>query len=234
MFTAAGILGLLWLAWQNWSPTQRAFAALEKATTAAERPVDRQYHVVTDYIGRDGMKHFLEGKLYVRGGERLALRHPGLAGDFWLGTDGQKGWFLPALGSPRFFENLDDVWKQTNQDRDKSAQAAGLPDLSVAGILSRLRGRYSIEWLPDEPIGGGATGGGAMNCWRMRAWRVNESDIEPATVDVWIDQRENLAIQVHLDWRREDGRRGVSQVRLEYEGSSPLPDSWYEAQGHAK
>ena len=212
--TAAAVLVM---ATAVWFPKQAesAMATVERAISAALVPQDRTYRVRIQPAGAASSNTPLEATLYLRGGERFVVRHPGIvSGEMWLGTNGRKLWFVPAIGPVLEGDRLGLL----PQWHDEAGVA--LPYLQLATILRRLQDRYELEEVPtSESVR-----------QHIRGRRVSADAGWPATIDLWVDRDTGVAEELTLDW--PEATVGARRVQFQLTSQAPLGDNWYDHTAH--
>jgi hypothetical protein len=198
-------------------PAHRGEAAnrvLEQAVAAAEDPVDRQYQVTG--TGRNGPWSWTLD-LYVRGGDRFALRAPAPLGtELWCGSDGSEFWFVPVV-NPVLVGPEPDVLKQWYERGGPE-----LPVMQLSTILRRLEERYALEVNSGE---GGRT--------ELRGVLRERGSLFPEQVRVVLDETSGIAEQVTLAWPSRSGEDpGPRELVFTLVEASPRSDDWYQHAGH--
>jgi len=215
----AALAGLYWSA----GTASRAQAAVQRAYRDAASLKDREYAVQLQVRTMTGRIAEFDARLYVRGGERFALAHPGFLGDFWVGSNGRHFWFVPAIGGIQRSEKIQEPLDWATD------HGVAMPDLQLTKLLSWLESEYELIYVGDEP--GSDTAAGAV-LRHVRGVQRGSATKRPRVVDLWADSTTGVAQRIVLDWQRGDDDPGVSQVTLELAAEAPLDDSWYEPESH--
>ncbi len=221
--TAAAVLAGLLMTWLLWDGRQNmAHAAVRTMLEEATVPRDRQFRVLTEFRVSASQSLPIKASLFVRGGEKFALRHPGLMGDFWIGSNGRQGWFVPAIGQTVIHDDFGRTLAWAQQE------GVALPDLQLTSLLARFADQYEVELLDDAPL----EIGDATLCTHVRGrLRVNDSRA-PVAVELWADRASGVARRVILEWNLGQAARGLSRITLDLDGNQPLADEWYEPHVH--
>ncbi len=214
---------LLLVAWYSFpSSTQSAYAAVERAYRDAIQSQDRQYKVTTEVRISTTHSMSIESELTVRGSEKFTLRHPVFLGQCWIGSNGDDGWFVPALGVPRTDDDPVIAMEWARK------QGISLPDMHVSALIEYLKKWYDLELLPGE-----ALPGEAEVLWqRVRGIRRAEDSKRCHFVELWAHPETGVARKIVLQWARQPGEFGVMNITLDLIGEKQLADSWYEASSH--
>lgn len=217
---AAGLAGgAAWL-WSTGS-ARVARAAVQRIARDARIPNDRQYRVTTAVNHAHGEQRRFESQLFVRGGEKFALCHPGLLGEVWVGSNGSQGWFVPAIGpviitdEPRY------------PARWAREEGVALPDLQLAGLLDLMAERFKLSLLPNEPLPTRPE----LPCQRISGW-CDARDGGPSQIELWAHPVTGVAERLVLVWLRSPNEAGLTRIELDLLAEAPLADAWYEAQTH--
>lgn len=211
-------------------PARVAQAAVQEAVRDAARLQDRQYQVWSQVRLPSGQLVEFEALLYVRGGERFALRHPGPLGDVWIGSNGRQAWIRPVLRDKLISNNIESslAWART--------EGVGLPDLQLTALLSRFADQYQLQLLPNESLAGDA----GVEWQRIRGIRRDPTPTPrqqflgsaPRRVHLWADRLSGVARRVVLDWQLPPNQPGLARITLELLSEEPMEDAWYEPETH--
>lgn len=199
-----------------------AQAAVQTAVEMAHQRRDRQYRVWSIMRSQSGSRMQCEGMLYMRGSERFALRHPGLLGDVWLGSNGQYEWFVPVEGEPMVSDdpNFNLRWVQIGR--------VGLPDLRLTELLARFADQYALELVSGERLSSDS----GRPYRHVRGVRRDPRGEGPEIADLWIDPATGVAHRLVLDWKHPADRVGLLHATIELMDEDPMADDWYEPTSH--
>lgn len=217
--TVAGVA--LWM-WTSGS-SRVAHAAVQKIALNARTLSDRQYRVRSDLNFAHDEQGSVESTLYVRGGERYALRTGGAVGEVWMGSNGRQGWLIPVLGPPIITDNPSYPAQWAHDE------GLALPDLQLTGLLDLMAQRFRLslhasEALPDRP---------GILCQRISG-RCQTRDGGPQRIELWAHPTTGVAQRLVLEWARSPDEDGLTRIQLDLLAEEPQPDSWYEAEGHRR
>ena len=211
-------VGIYW----SLSPGRSAQAAVRAAMQTAALPMDRQYRIQSIVRSHSGSLLQCEGTLYLRGGERFALCHPGPLGDVWIGSDGKYEWMVPVDNKPVMSETPNFALRWVQID------GVGLPDFRLTEILARFDDQYSLELMTDERLSD-STG---LLYRHVRGVRRIEDGGGPAVADLWVDPASGLVQKIIRAWHRPAGHAGIVQAMIELSGEEPMEDEWYKPTNH--
>lgn len=219
---AAAILLVVVLPWLlARAPASTAYAAVGRAYRSSLEATDREYRVTIDRRGPLGRKHVSTARLFVRGGERFALSHPApLPGVFWLGSDDEEHWLVPAVGP--VLTSHDRSWLP----RWLAKQNASLPYLEITSILKRLDNRYALE------IAGQETLEDRREAWQKVHGTRRQGQDGPAEIDLWISPTTGMAGKIVLTWKEPSAMVGIDRMTFDFVSNRSLPDSWYGHSAH--
>lgn len=220
--TAAALVFALFGYWWISTPGQSAYAAVERAYRDAIQPRDREYHVSSEVRITTNHTMSIESQLVVRGGEKFTLRHPVQLGQCWIGSNGQQGWYVPAVGVPRT-ENDPVIAMQWARKH-----GVGLPDLHVSALIDFLATSFDLELLPSEKL----AGRGDIAWQRVRGVRREAEGDKCHLVELWAHPRTGVAQKIIIEWERQPGELGLMSITLNLVREKQLPDDWYEAASH--
>lgn len=215
---AAGLLLVLWFG-RPTGTASTALAALRQAAAAEPTLPDREYAVTADFGVPGGTA--VDGKLYVRGGNRFVATLPGPLGETIVGTNGDRSWIVPAtpLLPVRVGPNPELLARWLADGRVSALR----PALEMSVLLERLATKYDLRRLPDqiEPHGGRVlhvVGTGSAE------------GLLPDGVDVRIDAVTGMVRRLELTWSRPGLPLRSAVLRLV--GNAPLPVDWFDHSSH--
>lgn len=225
LVAAAALLLMAGLFWRIEEGPSPAIAAVEKAMGEAQADTDRQYSMTISARTTALGAQTATAMLYVKGTDQFALRHAAPLGEFWLGGDGQQVWFVPELGP---------VLVGTEQvlSRVLNRQQLSTPFLQITSILQRLKNRYELRLLGEEPLPPPDGEGDSVLCQTIRGTLKTADSQWPPTIDVWVSRQSGIVQRVVLNWDRPAERQGLSRIELQLIGQSSMPDDWYTHAGH--
>jgi hypothetical protein len=199
-----------------------AQAAVERAYRDAMQPRDRQYQVVTELRISTNHTMSIESQLTVRGNQKFTLRHPVQLGQCWIGSNGDVGWYVPAVGVPRTDDDPVIAMEWARK------QGIGLPDLHVSALIDFLATRFDLELLPSEKL----PDAGDVLWQRVRGIRREPQADRCQLVELWCHPRTGVAQKIVMQWDRKPGELGLASITLDLVREKQLPDRWYEAASH--
>jgi hypothetical protein len=228
---AATVVLALAISYQGCSPDRMARAAVTQSLVAAAQPVPRHYRLTVTRREASGRSSESANDLYVLGNDQVALRHP-LAGrraglDLWLGKSADRAWVVPAFG-PVFRGDGSALgkWLEASTEVDT-------PYLHVTTVLDRMRRGYRLREREQGTVDGQPASLANPHCRRLtgtRRWLAQTS--LPATIELWTDVSTGMARRIELRWQPGTDPRNRERVLVEWIGEEPLPDDWFEAEGH--
>jgi len=223
MAAAAIIVGALMWAWKN-GPHQVAYADVRESLQEAEQPKDRQYKISTHLQSDTGKAFEVSGVLYVRGGEKFALKHIDFSkNQRWFGSNGQEGWYTSDTEENR---KCNGVARLLDWARD---EGVGLPDLQLTALLSRFAHEYKLARLPSELLDGDP----GIYWKRVRGVRIAKTGMTPDALELWVHPETGVARRFELVWDHPLGKDGLTSITLDLVDEKPMPDDWYEAFTHS-
>lgn len=225
LVAAAALLLMAGLFWRIEDGPSPAIAAVEKAMGEAQAETDRQYSMTITARTTALGEQTTAATLYVNGSDQFAVRHAAPLGEFWLGGDGQQVWFVPEIGP---------VLVGTEQilSRVLNRQQLSTPFLQITSILQRLKNRYELRLLGEEPLSPPEGEGDSVLYQKIRGTLKTADPQWPRTIDVWVSRQSGIVQRVVLNWDRPAERQGLSRLELRLVGQSQLPDDWYTHAGH--
>lgn len=200
-----------------------AQAAVERALTDADRPLDRHF-VIRTQLGGLANDELIESDLYVRGGDRLALRHPGPMGaNFWLGRDGRQSWLVPPIGPVLVSDDSSAIGGFIKDHR------LLLPYPNVATVLQMMARQHDLETKPDESLPG-RTG----RYHHIQARRQQKIGLVPQTIDLWIEPDTHAVVRLTLEWGgvAKFAEKLVERIEFDLVDETPRPLSWHTHADH--
>ncbi|MFO0947154.1 MAG: hypothetical protein U1D30_14620 [Planctomycetota bacterium] len=218
---AAGVAGVGTAWFFSGANTATAQEALELALLEFKVPVDRHYQITTTLAGPSENK--IVSDLYVQGGEKFALHQPTPLGThLWIGSNGTKVWFVPAIG-PVFVSNDPAEVRQWIEDRQLP-----VPFLQVTAILSLMARDYELtlqkpESLNDHP---------GIRWQRLRGTRETARFLLPKSIDVWVHPKNGVVGRLELNWFVPQRAFGLKQIRFDLASQALQPADWYDASAH--
>lgn len=210
-FAFAGIM--LGLALQAEVP--EAEAVVDRAVRTSWVEVDRLYEVRIEGLRPDGRKTHLKGNLHTRG-ERLAMEFDstfGAGGSGWFGTDGVTTWLVDAKGRVT-------RWKPDASDRSRERER--LSYARFDDLLKVFGENFDL-----------ATVGVKEGLIHVRATRKMDAVNEARSrADLWVSEKTGVIqrLEVRSDPRIWHWDPWVTT--FEYRGEEPVPDSFYNPEGH--
>ncbi|MBL9123660.1 MAG: hypothetical protein JNG90_08510 [Planctomycetaceae bacterium] len=217
---AAAIAGFaLWLTPAG--PSQTVFAAVQRVTSDARSLRDRQYRILQSLNFAGGEQRQIESLLYVRGGEKFAISHPGVLGTSWMGSNGREGWLIPAIGPPLITDN------PSYPARWAEEEGLALPDLQLTGLLELMQQRFQLTLLASEPLPGRPD----LFCQHISGW-CDARDGGAQRIQLWAHPETGVAQRLVLEWDRAAGETGLTRIQLDLLSEIPQADAWYEADAH--
>lgn len=186
----------------------QAYAAVVRAYHAALEDITREYRVT---IVRNGpMPTTVPATLWVRGGSRFALKHPGpLPGNFWFGDDGQQRWLVPVMGPIVTTNERTDLlnWLRHHDD--------SLPFLQLSTMLGKLSRDYDVQMVGEQVRG------------KLR----NPSTFLPQEVTAAITPS-GVIRRLVLDWPPSLVQPGPRTITFELVGENTVTDDWFSHKAH--
>jgi hypothetical protein len=223
---AAVLVGAgVWL-WSTGS-TRAAHAAVLRVAQHSRALHDRQYHVIIELNHAHGEQSRMHSTLYLRGGEKYSLRHPGALGEVWVGSNGRQGWLVPSIGpvitndNPRYPAR----WSQ--------AQNTPIPNLQLADLLDLMAERFSLSLLPSERLPSRPD----HACQRISGRCNIRDEIRgggPQQIELWAHPVTGAAERIVLVWLLSPDEVGRTRIEVELLSEDPVDDSWYEAETHRR
>lgn len=219
---AAGLSGVAAWLWSTGS-TQTAQAAILKIAEDARIPHDRQYRVTQELNHARGKKGRIESLLYVRGGEKFALKHRSALGNIWMGSNGRQGWFVPMFGAPIVTDHPRYPAKWSGEE------GVALPDLKLSGLLDLMASRFQLSMLPNEPLPSRPT----ILCQRISGW-CDANDNGPKQIELWAHLTTGVVERLVLQWARSPDQVGLTRIELDLLSETPQSDALYEVDTHRR
>lgn len=219
LLATAAILMLAVGLWLAFGSPPSAYAVVRSAQQQAAQVIDRVYRVRLQ--PRLASMPSREGTLYVRGGEKLAYKHPTLLGEsLWLGTNGNEGWLVPPHGPVLVRE--DPYYLKLWQNE----QGEQLPFLQLTTVLERMQQGYDLEILPpdNDPQQ-------TIKLTHVRGTR-RAGESGPQQIDMWADTRNGNAQRMLFTFERDSLVLPFFQVSFELMNDQSVASDWYEHRAH--
>ncbi|MGF1581533.1 MAG: hypothetical protein ACFCD0_19575 [Gemmataceae bacterium] len=226
---AATLLLALGLWWLVFSPSQSAYAAVQRSLEQAKMTGARKYRLVA--VGKTPVGGHLEreGDLYVDGSEKFAVRvsiGPRL-GDLWIGGNADETWVVPPRG-PVLVGDKEALRIWVARKKEVST-----PYLHITTMLQRMASGYRLKRLPYESIKDLTGAREEILCTRIRGvLRFARKKFVPRKIDLWADRSSGIARRVVLDWEPSESQRGLTRWTAELADKPELPPDWFSHTAH--
>ncbi len=231
LLSAAAVLVVLSLWWLTDDSTPQAFATVARSLEEAKELGPRHYRFTSIVRRRRTGEQEVVGDLYFDGGERFAMRHPGVlpVSEFWVGSSGQEEWIVPPVG-PILTGDAGLIAKWIVEREDVT-----MPFLHLTTMLERLSDAYDLELLEDETIDNPLDAGTTLRCRRVRGiLHAQDRRLLPKSIDLWAGRETGIAYRIVLDWGLPPEGFGRSQISIELIDEAELPTDWFEAGAHRR
>ena len=224
--SSAAALMLLVFFLQINTPNQ-AMAAVNRSIEQALANDIGRYYVVTSVIQVDEDKTMARNSaLYVKGGERFALRTDGplKVRSIWLGGDRGNAWVVPPVG-PVITGDTDNLGAWVARRKEITS-----PYLHITTILERMRDSYELKAQPNETL---LIGARSVECQHIVGdLKGARSGQGPDRISLWVSAKTGVAQKVMAKWVLADGELGRKSVLIEFKSDMNLADDFFTPEKH--
>lgn len=222
--TAALILIAVLLPFLN--PSNQAMAAVTRSIQEAIQDVGRHYTVKARIRVSDRASINREADLFVKGGDRFAIRTDTLLGSLpiWIGSNQGKAWVVPPSGPVIQGDTSSLIaWVALREE-------FSTPYLHIATALERIRDNYELKNLQEVSL---QTSAGVITCQYIEGVLVGQGSQQvPDRIELWADSESGIALKIIAKWTLNEGEVGRESVTIELQDDIELANEFFGPNEH--
>ena len=211
-----------------------AVATVERTLRVSQLDIPRHYQLQVDFLMESGNQRWIEGDLYVKGSDHLAVRIPAILVphlNAWAGHNDEEAWVVPALGPVMVGDQLA-LGKWLGSQSELST-----PYLHVSSLLSRMLDAYDLKTVSDSQLPANvelpeALATANLQFDHIKASRLRNRERLPAEIEVWIERETGVVYRLEANWERDQVKRGRRRIVLQWLSDEELPEDWFKHETH--
>ena len=208
--------------------SRSAMAAVNRSLQQALNDVGRRYELKTRIRIAPDNVIVNEADLYVKGGNRFAIRVIGPLKarplNLWIGNSFDRAWVVPPIG-PVLLGNRRSLADWVSQRNDIAT-----PYLHISSIIERMQNEVELEVLPDTQL---QLVGHDFECQHIVATMPNTTHPQaPSRIELWSEKSTGIAIKLIVDWKIGENQLGRERLSVVFAEKISLEDSFFTPAEH--